>query len=181
MNANTTPRRHWGTIALLALVGGIGCAAAAAGAAGAGTGIYLTTRGAKAIVNGSVSDVTTRSREVLERRGVEVDAASTEDKGAQQELKGKQGDLDVTVSLEKETSTTTRAEVSARKNLVEWDKDYAKELLNEIVQGSGARAAVDTTMVDRTARDTVHIIGPDTTTVPRDTMPRDSMPKDTVP
>lgn len=135
MTTGIRRRLIWGPLAMLAVLGGVGCVAAAAGA-GAGTGIYLTSRGAKGVVNGSVSDVTGHARTVLESNGIEVSASSTEKKGDQQELEGKKGDLDIKVTLEKESATTTRAEVSARKNLVEWDKDYAKELLNQIVKAS---------------------------------------------
>jgi hypothetical protein len=135
MKASITRRVGWSALTILALVGGSGCVAAAAGA-GAGTGIYLTSRGAKGIVNGSVSDVTSRVRTVLEQNGIEVNATSTENKGDQQELEGKKGDLDVKVTLARESATTTRAEVSARKNLVQWDKDYARGLLDQIVKAS---------------------------------------------
>lgn len=135
MNQSIIRRVGWSVLTVLALVGGSGCVAAAAGA-GAGTGIYLTSRGAKGIVQGSVSDVTSQARMVLEQNGVEVNATSTENKGERQVLEGKKGDLDVKVTLARESATTTRAEVSARKNLVEWDKDYARALLDQIVKAS---------------------------------------------
>ena len=37
-------------------------------------------------------------------------------------------------NLERNSSTTTRVEVSARKNLAEWDKDYAQQLLSRIIE-----------------------------------------------
>lgn len=177
---------RWAALGILALAGGIGCAAAAAGAAGAGAGIYLTNQGAKSIVNGSVSQVTTRARSVLESEGVTLDATKMEESGKERELKGKKGDLDITVSMKKETSTTTSTEVSARKNLVEWDKDYAKEILNRIVTGSPegaartrARTGVDSAAVDTVVADSsagrVKIINRDTTG--RDSTRRDSVPR----
>ena len=123
-------RAHWAVVLLLA--GGLPACIAAA-VAGAGTGIYLTSRGAKSIVNGSVADVAARSTTVLEAEGVAIDATSTKQSGDQQQIKGK-GDLDITVSIDRESPTTTNTEVTARKNLAEWDKDYAQHLLNEIVQ-----------------------------------------------
>ena len=62
------------------------------------------------------------------------DAASTESGGDRREFKGKKGDLDVTIDMEQKSDKTTRVEVSARKNLAEWDKDYAQELLQRIVE-----------------------------------------------
>jgi hypothetical protein len=109
-----------------------GClAAAAAGAAG---GVYLTSRGAESIVEGSVDDVATRAQAVMSEMGISRDAESTERGGDKRELKGKTGDLDVTVEMERENPTTTRVEVTARKNLAEWDKKYAEQVLTRIVK-----------------------------------------------
>lgn len=124
-------------VLLLGMAGGLsGCLAAAAAGAGAGTGVYLTTRGAKSIVNGSVSDVATQARAVLKAEGATIDATSMEQSGEKREIKAKKGDLDITVSLERQSATTTNAEVTARKNLAEWDKKYAERILNKIVKKS---------------------------------------------
>ena len=108
-----------------------GCVAAAA--AGAGSAIYLTSRGAEGVVQGSVSDVAGRARSVMQQEAIVPDASSTEKGGDEQELKGKKGDLDITFHMQRETPTTTKVEVTARENLAEWDKKYAEELLNRIV------------------------------------------------
>jgi hypothetical protein len=109
------------------------CLAAAAGAGAAG-GIYLTTRGAQSLVEGSVDEVAQRAQAVMSEEGIVPDATSTEQGGDKREFKGKKGDLDVTVSLERKSPTTTNVEVTARKSLAEWDKDYAKQVLSRIVQ-----------------------------------------------
>ncbi len=36
--------------------------------------------------------------------------------------------------MEQQDPKTTKTEVSARKNLVTWDKDYAQKILGKIVQ-----------------------------------------------
>ena len=108
-----------------------GCVAAAA--AGAGSAIYLTSRGAEGVVQGSVSDVAGRARTVMQQEAIVPDASSTEKGGDEQELKGKKGDLDITFHIKRETPTTSKVEVTARENLAEWDKKYAEELLNRIV------------------------------------------------
>lgn len=41
-----------------------------------------------------------------------------------------------TVELVRKSPTSTRVEVTARKNLAEWDKEYAQQLLSRIVQKS---------------------------------------------
>ena len=111
-----------------------GCVAAAA--AGAAGGIYLTSRGAESVVQGSVADVAGRAEAVMGELGIVKEGESTEDQGDQQELKGKKGDLDVTIQVRRESPTTAKVEVTARKNLAEWDKDYAKDVLNRIVEKS---------------------------------------------
>lgn len=111
-----------------------GCLAAAA--AGAGAGIYLTSRGAGSLVEGPVDDIAKRAQAVMNEEGIVPDASSTENGGDKRELKGKKGDLDVTISMERKDPKTTQVEVSARKNLAEWDKDYAQQLLSKIVQKS---------------------------------------------
>jgi hypothetical protein len=109
-----------------------GCLAAAA--AGAGAGIYLTSRGAESLVEGSIDQIGTRARAVMNAEGIVPDASSTEDGGDKRELKGKKGDLDVTIQMEQKSDKTTRVEVTARKNLAEWDKDYAQQVLQRIVE-----------------------------------------------
>jgi hypothetical protein len=111
-----------------------GCVAAGAAAAGAGSAIYLTTRGAGSTVSGSIDDVERRARSVFADEGIPVTGSQIQNSGAKREIQGKKGDLDVTVSMEQQGGETTKTEVSARKNLVEWDKDYAQKLLSEIVK-----------------------------------------------
>ena len=41
----------------------------------------------------------------------------------------------MTVQLEQQDTATTKVEVYARKNLAEWDKDYARTVLERIVKG----------------------------------------------
>jgi Protein of unknown function (DUF3568) len=109
-----------------------GCVAAAA-AAGAGAGIYLTTRGAESMVEGSIDNLADRTRAVLNEEGIVLDESNFENGGDKREFKGKRGDLDVSVELERKGPNTTRVEVSARKNVAEWDKEYAQQLLSKIV------------------------------------------------
>jgi hypothetical protein len=126
-----TPAR-W-ALALILVLSTTGWMAAAA-AAGAGAGIYLTSRGAESIVEGSITDVATRAQAVLTEEGIVAEDAKTEDGGDKRELKGKKGDLDVTVEMNRESDKTTRVEVTARENLAEWDKEYAQQLLSRIVE-----------------------------------------------
>jgi hypothetical protein len=129
---NKLPRSKW-ALALALMLPATGCVAAAA-AAGAGAGIYLTSRGAESLVESSVEQVAARAQAVMSAEGIVPDASSSESGGNKRELKGKKGDLDVTIQLERESGSTTRVEVTARKNLAEWDKEYAQQLLARIVE-----------------------------------------------
>ena len=83
-----------------------GClAAAAAGAAG---GIYLTSRGAESVVEGSVDQVAGRAAAVMTELGIVKQGESTENQGDKQVLKGKKGDLDVDIEIRRESPTTTK-------------------------------------------------------------------------
>ena len=132
-NKSMAPIR-W-ALALGLVLPATGCVAAAA-AAGAGAGIYLTTRGAESLVESSIDQVAARTRAVMSDEGIVPDASSTDEGGNKREIKGKKGDLDVTFELEEKSSRTTRVEVTARKNLAEWDKEYAQQLLSRIVEKS---------------------------------------------
>jgi hypothetical protein len=86
------------------------------------------------LVESSVDQVAARAAAVMNEEGIVPDASSTEKSGDKRELKGKKGDLDVTIEIERKDSKTTRVEVAARKNAVEWDKDYAQQILSKIVE-----------------------------------------------
>ncbi|HZI72562.1 MAG TPA: hypothetical protein VFD73_00760, partial [Gemmatimonadales bacterium] len=105
-------------------------------AAGAGAGIYLTSRGAESLVASQIDQVARNAQSVMSDEGIVPDASSTENSGDKRELKGKKGDLDVTISMERKDPSTTQVEVTARKNVAEWDKDYAQQLLSKIVKKS---------------------------------------------
>jgi hypothetical protein len=122
------------SIALLGLIASLsGCVAAGAAAAGAGSAVYLTTRGAEATVEGPPDDVERRARAVFGSEGIPVTGSQIENSGDKREIKGTKGDLDITVTVQRQGPQASKAEVTARKNLVSWDKDYAQQLLQKIV------------------------------------------------
>jgi hypothetical protein len=120
-------------LAIALVLPAAGCVAAAA-AAGAGAGIYLTTRGAESMVDGSIDQVAARTQAVMNEEGIVPDESAVQNGGDKREFKGKKGDLDVTFELERKSSNTTRIEASARKNLAEWDKEYAQQLVSKVVE-----------------------------------------------
>ena len=117
-----------------AAIGAGACAAAVA--AGAAGGIYATTRGVESLVASPIDRVVSSSESVMKDMGIVQDATSSDNGGAKRELKGKHGDLDVTIQMEQRDTATTKVEVYARKNLAEWDKDYARTVLDKIVHAA---------------------------------------------
>jgi hypothetical protein len=108
-------------------------AGAAAGAAGA---VYASRRGVESRLATPIDRVVSSSESVMKDMGIVQDATSSENGGAKRELKGKHGDLDVTIQMEQEDTATTKVEVYARKNLAEWDKDYARSVLDKILHAA---------------------------------------------
>ena len=131
MRANHNRLAAW-VVALAVATSGTACAAAAA--AGAAGAIYATTRGVESLVAGPVDQVAVRSKHVMKEMNIAEVGESTKDSGAKREFKGKHDDLDVTIQLDRQDSASTKVEVSARKNLAEWDKDYARSVLEQIVK-----------------------------------------------
>ncbi|HEX6103989.1 MAG TPA: hypothetical protein VFZ26_00310 [Gemmatimonadales bacterium] len=125
------------TLSKLALALGLALPASAclaAAAAGAAGGIYFTTRGAESLVEGPIDQVTARAEAVMGEMQIVKEGESSERGGDERELKGKKGDLDVTIQLKRESPTTTKVEVTARESLAEWDKEYAQQVLERIVK-----------------------------------------------
>lgn len=107
-----------------------GCLLAAGGAA-AGSGIYLTTRGAEAVVHGDVDELSAATREAFETLGVSYDGQKGQDDG-DREVYGAVDDGEVTVDLESRTDNATKVSVRVKESAVTWDKDMARRILEEI-------------------------------------------------
>lgn len=125
--------RFSATALLLALsLAASGCVAAAA-AAGAGAGIYLTNQGAESLVDEPIATVAERARIVMQQMNIAPAGTQTNGDGSERELKGKTGDTDITIELEAQGPSTTRLEVTARDNLVNYDKEMARDIVERIV------------------------------------------------
>ncbi len=109
------------------------CAAAVAGTAGAIGAIAYTNRGVKSEVRGSVAEVSNRARDVLQSKGFTLTGSSVSKSGAEQELKGRKGDMTVTVEMKRSSADVTHVEIIAQSGTLQWDKDYAKELMGALV------------------------------------------------
>ena len=113
-----------------------GCFLAAAGA-GAGGAIYVTDRGAEAQVATPVARTLDAARSAFQEYGITETKTSSEQDGAieKRSLEGKTSDREVAVDLKTEGSGT-HVNVVVKKTAVTWDKDFAKKILNRIVEQS---------------------------------------------
>jgi hypothetical protein len=121
---------------MLGIAGLPGCVAAAAAGAGAATGVYLTSRGASSLVNGTPEQIAANVQSVMASENITPTGKSTDNGGDHREFKGTKGDLDINITIDRKSPTTANVEVTSKKNAVEWDKDYSKMLLSKIVAKS---------------------------------------------
>ena len=109
-----------------------GCFLVAAGAGAAGA-IAYTNRGATSVVAGSVNQVFDRAAAAFQQAGISETGRSTENNGSERKLIGTKGEYEVTAELNRSTDSTTKVEITARKNAVEYDKEMAKDVLTRIL------------------------------------------------
>lgn len=125
---------RFAAFAFLAFLGG--CVAAAAGAGAAGAGYYFTQHGVGSTVNAQVDDVAARTQEVFAQQGIEVTKTTDQPGADHRTFEGKKGELDVSVDIQREGDTQSKVEVSAKKSYVQYDKDYARTVMDRIVQST---------------------------------------------
>lgn len=126
-------RRITGALAAVALAAATSGCIAAAAAAGAGAGVYLTSQGAESTVPAPIARVADRARIVMQQMNIAPTGTQMNGDGSERELKGRTGETDVTIELEAQSDTTTRVEVTARDNLLEYDQDLARDIVERIV------------------------------------------------
>jgi hypothetical protein len=117
----------------LILASGTGCLAAAG--AGLGAGIYLSDRGAESLVSTPIETTFAAAQDVFREMGMTGIKTSGEQSESSEErqLIGKRGDKNVKVTLRSE-GEGTRVEVVASEDMVVWDKDLARQVLEQIVK-----------------------------------------------
>jgi hypothetical protein len=125
--------RNWRCVALVFSLTTSGCLAAAG--AGLGAGIYISDRGAESLVSTPIDQVFTASQRAFRDMGITEQKTTSEQSGSDQErqLTGKLGDKNVKVTLKTE-GTGTRVDVVASEDMVVWDKDLARDVLERIVK-----------------------------------------------
>ena len=112
-----------------------GCLVAAAGAAGAGAaaGIYLSDRGASSLVEGTLADVDQRAREAMADLGIRITETRAAEDGSRKEYRGATDEMDVSVELEARGGST-QVSATARRSAVEYDREFARRLVQRIVE-----------------------------------------------
>lgn len=113
------------------VAGGCFLVAAGAGAAGA---IAYTNRGATSVVAGTVEQAFNRTVVAFQQAGITETGRATENSGRLRKLIGTKGEVEVTAELNWSTDSTTKVEITAKENAVEYDKELAKDILNRIVK-----------------------------------------------
>ena len=113
------------------VAGGCFLVAAGAGAAGA---IAYTNRGAESVVAGTVDEAFNRTVVAFQQAGITETGRATENSGRVRKLIGKKGEVEVTAELNWSTESTTKVEITAKENAVEYDKELAKDVLHRILK-----------------------------------------------
>lgn len=114
-----------------------GCALFAAGAgaaAGAGSAIYLTTRGVEANVPADLDRTFTAAQQAF--RDMDITQTEVERDTETATLKGvaPERDLTVTVTMEERADDLTHVDVEAKEGMVNWDKEFARQVMQNIVE-----------------------------------------------
>ncbi|MGC4119716.1 MAG: hypothetical protein QM765_35115 [Myxococcales bacterium] len=121
--------------AVLASVGAAGCMTTGAAGPGASTGIAVTNRGAETEVAATADHVERHAQQVLQKQGIKIAESQTAPVGAKRVLAGKKGNVDVVVTMTETASDNTHVDVVAQKSAMEWDKDLARRIAQDISKG----------------------------------------------
>jgi len=113
-----------------------GCVAAAAGAGAAGA-IYLIDRGAETSLLATPPAVEASAKRVFSEMGIKETKTGIEHSGSSEKrvVEGTMDDREISVNIET-AGTGSKVVVIARKSVVTWDKDLAKQILEKIVEGT---------------------------------------------
>ena len=109
-----------------------GCIAAAGAAAGAAGAVAYSDRGARSEVTVPVDDLVRAVEATFSAMDIAITERSRKEDGSETHLKGKNGDMEVNVDINRDQ--TTKIQVIARRNLVDYDRDYARDILKKILE-----------------------------------------------
>lgn len=111
-----------------------GCAAIAAGAVGAAAAIEYTDRGAESYVDASISEVAAATESAFRSMGITIEERRSEPEEAEIEIKGDDGDWKVVTDIEGDRDAgRTHVEVTVSRNMVDYEKSRAEDILRAIL------------------------------------------------
>jgi hypothetical protein len=120
-------------LALAALMGAAGCSAIPAETRP--DGVYYSGRSAESVVRVDLPILAVLTRAVLADMGVTVGAREAEANDLDWEIRGTAPDgWAVRVDLKEDADGNTRVRASARLSAVEWDREYARIIVQRIVE-----------------------------------------------
>ncbi len=112
-----------------------GCVAAAGAAAGVGAVTYINDQTATTQVDADVGTTAGWAESAFRDMSIEITKRETENDHVQ--LTGKSpDDLDVKADVEQD-GNLTRIKVTAKRNLVDYDKSYARDVVEKILTYAG--------------------------------------------
>ena len=109
-----------------------GCIAAAGAAAGAAGAVAYSDRGARSEVTVPLDDLVRAVEATFSAMDIAITERSRKEDGSETHLKGKNGNMEVNVDINRDQ--TTKIQVIARRNLVDYDRDYARDVLKKILE-----------------------------------------------
>lgn len=113
-----------------------GCAAAAGAAAGAAGAVAYNNRGVETNLTASVAEVEQATEAVFTELGIATTEREMSDGGDEVDLTGQAGDMRVHVEIEREEAGLTSVEVTAREGTLDYDRDYAEDVLRRIIEAT---------------------------------------------
>lgn len=117
------------------MMGSGGCLAAAAAGAGAAGAVAYDNRGVSTRMEGTVDGVFARAQAVFQQMGITETAQDND--GDERELQGRSStDLEVTVDIEAVDANMVALNVYAQRNTVNWDREYAEQVMRAIMAGN---------------------------------------------
>ncbi len=131
------PTRSAGLVLLVGCVLSGGCVAAAGAAAGAGAATYVQNQKKESVAKVDPATAADWTRSAFEQLGITVTKTEEEKDGAEREIHGKNGSTEVSVHLDGQADGTTKVQVTAKINPVNYDGDYAQKVLDTILKQGG--------------------------------------------
>jgi hypothetical protein len=111
-----------------------GCIAAAGAAAGAAGAVAYSERGARSEVAVPVDSLLHAVEATFAQMSITVTERSRKEDGTEHHLKAKNGDTEINVDIDQDQPPTTRIQITARKNLVDYDREYARDILKRVLE-----------------------------------------------